>query len=117
MTNNELRELLVSKVQQLPGNRLPDLAEWLRALECGEGTDGHRAKHGRLGLRRFPKRAEVRLTRNWPFRKAAASRRTPKIGEGLRQSMPRRYRARQGFAPHPEPPFRVLAECDRFGLC
>ena len=35
MTNNELRELLVSKVQQLPGNRLPDLAEWLRALECG----------------------------------------------------------------------------------
>jgi hypothetical protein len=39
MTNDELRELLVSKVQQLPDDRLPDLAEWLRALECGEGTE------------------------------------------------------------------------------
>ena len=35
MANDELRESLVSKVRQLPAGRLPDLAEWLRALECG----------------------------------------------------------------------------------
>jgi putative transposase len=35
MTDDELRELLVSKVRQLPPDRLPDLKQWLRALECG----------------------------------------------------------------------------------
>jgi hypothetical protein len=32
MAEEELREILLSKVRQLPTTRLSDLAEWLRAL-------------------------------------------------------------------------------------
>ena len=35
MANEELRELLVSKVRQLQTDRLPDLAAYCRLLECG----------------------------------------------------------------------------------
>jgi putative transposase len=35
MPDDKLRELLISKVRQLQADRLPDLAQWLRALECG----------------------------------------------------------------------------------
>ncbi|MGO9109326.1 MAG: REP-associated tyrosine transposase [Thermoguttaceae bacterium] len=34
MAEDELRERLLSRVRQLPSDHLPDLAEWLRALEC-----------------------------------------------------------------------------------
>ena len=35
MAEEELREVLLSKVRRLPADRLRDLAEWLRVLECG----------------------------------------------------------------------------------
>ena len=38
MPDDELRNDLLAKVRQLPDHHLPDLARWLRALECGAGT-------------------------------------------------------------------------------
>ncbi len=35
MADNELRNLLLSKVRQLAPDRLPELAQWLNAMECG----------------------------------------------------------------------------------
>jgi len=35
MADNEPCNLLLSKVRQLPPDRLPELAQWLNALECG----------------------------------------------------------------------------------
>ena len=35
MADDDLRERVLSQVRQLPAERLPDLARWLRALECG----------------------------------------------------------------------------------
>ena len=35
MTDDELRNALMSKVRQLSADRLPDLTQWFAALECG----------------------------------------------------------------------------------